>query len=99
MIIVVGTFRLPLENRAAAREAMTRVTEATRAEAGCLSYAYAEDLLEPGLYRVSESWTDRAALAAQFEAPHMKQWQRERAGFGLSERQMMAYEVSGEEVL
>lgn len=99
MILVVGTFRLPLENRAAALEAMARVTEATRAEAGCLSYAYAEDLLEPGLYRVSEAWTDRAALAAHFQTPHMEQWKRERTGFGLTDRDMKAYEVAGEEVL
>ena len=52
---------------------------ASRAEAGCVAYAYAEDVIEPGLLRVNEAWTDRAALDAHFETPHMKQWQRERA--------------------
>lgn len=99
MILVVGTFRLPPENLAAGREALIRVVEATRAEAGCISYAYAEDLLEPGLIRVSEAWVSREALAVHFEAPHMKQWQQERAGLGMSDRDMRAYEVSGEEVL
>ena len=99
MLIVIGTFRLPLESRAAALEAMARVTAATRAEPGCLSYAYAEDLLEPGLYRVSESWTDRASLAAHFDMPHMKQWQRERAELGMTEREVTAYEVESAEAL
>lgn len=99
MIVVVGTFRLPLENRAAALEAMARVTTITRAEPGCLAYAYAEDVLEPGLYRVSEAWTDRAALAAHFAAPHMDEWRRVRDAFGLSDRQMTAYAVMGEEPL
>ena len=99
MILVIGTFRLPVENLAAAREAMTRVMTATRAEAGCITYAYAEDLLEPGLIRVNETWTTREALALHFEQPHMTQWQRERAELGLTDRDMKAYEVSGEELL
>ena len=31
-------------------------------EDGCIDYAYAEDVLEPGLIRVSEVWRDQAAL-------------------------------------
>lgn len=99
MILVLGSFRLPPENLAAGREALLRVIEATRAEPGCIDYAYAEDVSEPGLIRVSEKWTSREALAVHFEAAHMKQWQRERIGLGMSDRDMRAYEVSGEEVL
>ena len=99
MILVLGSFRLPPENLAAGREALLRVIEATRAEPGCIDYAYAEDVSEPGLIRVSEKWTSREALAVHFEAAHMKQGQRERIGLGMSDRDMRAYEVSGEEVL
>lgn len=49
MIVVIGTFRLPIERCAEAQGALSRVIAASRAEAGCLSYAYAEDVLEPGL--------------------------------------------------
>jgi quinol monooxygenase YgiN len=99
MIVVLGEFRLAAEKLAAGREAMTRVVEATRAEAGCVAYSYAEDVLEPGLFRVSEQWESREALAAHFGAPHMKSWQRERAELGLTGRVVTAYEVSGEEAL
>lgn len=99
MIRVVGTFRLPPENLSNGREALIRVVEATRAEAGCIDYAYAEDLLEPGLIRVSEAWQSREHLAAHFEAPHMKRWQQERAGLGMSDRDIMAYEVESQEIL
>lgn len=99
MILVVGTFRLPPDTLAQARAALICVIEATRAEAGCIDYAYAEDVLEPGLIRVSEKWETREALAVHFEAQHMERWREERAGFGMSDRDMMAYEVSGEEVL
>jgi quinol monooxygenase YgiN len=86
MIVVIGTFRLPVENAGAGRTAMARVIAASRAERGCLAYAYAEDVLEPGLFRVSEAWTDRAALSAHFETAHMQAWQRERTELGMSER-------------
>lgn len=99
MILVVGQFRLPAAKLPEAREALLRVVEATRAEPGCIDYAYAEDLREPGLIRVSEKWESREALAVHFEAAHMKQWQQERTGFGMTDRDMRAYEFSREEIL
>ena len=97
--MVVGTFRLPETRRVAARAALERVIGLCRAEPGCIAYSYAEDVLEPGLFRVSEAWTDRAALTAHFESAHMRRWQEERAALGMSERQVTAYTVSGEEEL
>lgn len=99
MILVTGLFRIPVDHRAEAVAAMERVVLATRAEAGCLEYAYAEDVLEPGLFRVTERWDSREALAAHFEAPHMKAWQQERAELGLTGRVVTAFTVTGEEAL
>ncbi|HEY0959594.1 MAG TPA: putative quinol monooxygenase [Novosphingobium sp.] len=99
MILVTGIFRLPVENLAAGRAAMARVIAASRTEPGCLAYAYAEDVIEPGLFRVSEAWTSREALAAHFDTPHMKEWLRERAEMGLTDRDVIAYTVSGKEAL
>jgi quinol monooxygenase YgiN len=99
MVIVLGEFRFPLENRDAAQAVMERVVQATRAEAGCITYSYAEDVLDPGLFRITEIWESREALAVHFEAPHMKDWQRERAELGLSGRAVTAYSVSSEETL
>ena len=99
MILVTGTFRLPVENLTAGRAVMARVIAASRAEPDCLAYAYAEDVIEPGLFRVSEAWASREALAAHFETPHMKEWLRERAEMGLTDRDVSAYTVNGKEVL
>ncbi len=99
MIVVIGEFRLPQVQRAKAVEAMVRVVAATRAEVGCNAYAYAEDMTEPGLFRVSEQWENREALAAHFAAPHMKAWQQERTDLGMTDRKVTAYAVSGEEAL
>jgi quinol monooxygenase YgiN len=99
MILVTGEFRLPAESLGAAAEAMARVIAASRAEPGCLGYAYAQDVLEPGLFRVVESWTDRAALDAHFAQPHMTRWQEERAALGLTGRVVSAHNVGASEAL
>lgn len=99
MIVVTGEFRMPLPSLDAARAAMAEVIMHSRAEPGCLSYCYAEDVLEPGLFRVGESWTDRAALDAHFAQPHMERWIEQRAALGLTDRQVTAHETSGSEAL
>ena len=90
-IAIVGQFRIPLENLAAARPLMIAVMEASRAEDGCIEYNYAEDLLEPGLIRVSEVWESREHLAAHLKSAHMQRWITERVGLGLSGRQVTGF--------
>lgn len=98
-IVVTGRFRLSVDSRAKAEAAMARVIAASRAEPGCIEYSYAEDVLEPGLFRVIERWESREALAAHFEAPHMKAWQWERAELGLTDREVTAFAVTDEQAL
>jgi quinol monooxygenase YgiN len=93
VIVVTGSFRLPVERLAEARPAMERVIAASREEPGCLAYAYAEDLLEPGLIRVSEAWVNGEVLAKHFDAPHMKRWQEERETLGMSARSITMHAV------
>lgn len=52
-------------------DAARRMGEATRAEAGCLSYRFAVDVDTPAVLRLTETWQDRAALIAHFATPHM----------------------------
>ena len=93
MIVVVGQFRLPAARMDEARPVMAKVMLATRAEAGCVQYNYAEDLLDPGLIRVSELWQSRAQLAAHMQTPHMALWVQKRAGLGLIERSISVFEA------
>ncbi len=93
MIIVMGTFRIPAEHIARALPLAAKVIAATRAEDGCLAYAYAQDIGDPGLIHVSEQWRDRPALDAHFKAEHMATWVRERAEFGLFDRNIRIFET------
>ena len=93
MIVVVGQFRFPPEQMAAALPALRKVMEATRAEDGCIEYNYGEDVLDPGLIRVSELWASRAQLDAHMRTPHMAVWQQERNALGLSGRSISVFEA------
>ena len=99
MIVVSGTFRLPRERIAAARPAMEKVVAASRAECGCRAYSYAEDVTEPGLFRVYEEWDSREALKAHFSMPHMREWQDLREGLGFHDRSVTVREAGPAEAL
>ncbi|WP_068075482.1 putative quinol monooxygenase [Novosphingobium lentum] len=93
MILVVGTFRLPLANFDRARPMMEAVVAATNAEDGCHYYAYARDLIDPEVIRISETWRDRECLGAHLKSAHMATWAAERAELGLSDRDIRIWDV------
>ena len=97
MIAVLGTFRFPPEAVEQARPLMRAVIEATLAEPGCRSYSYAEDVAEPGLFRVMEQWDSREALSAHFATAHMKAWVEQRAALGFFDREISVYELGAAE--
>jgi quinol monooxygenase YgiN len=93
MILVIGTVRLPPENIARARPAMEAMVTASRAEDGCVEYAYSEDLLVPGLVRVTEAWRDREALKAHFQTAHMAAWRALFPTLNVTDRNLSLYEA------
>ncbi|MXO66886.1 putative quinol monooxygenase [Altericroceibacterium endophyticum] len=93
MLCVIGHFRFPPEKLAEAQTLMQAVIEATRQEAGCLSYSYAEDVTEPGLFRVTEIWDSHDSLLRHFASPHMHAWSEARAELGFYDRDITAYEL------
>lgn len=96
MIIIEGTVRVPPERLEAARPAMEAMIRASRAEPGCIDYAYSVDVLDPGLVRVTERWESRAVLEAHFATPHMAAWRAEFDGFGITGRSLRLYEAEAE---
>ncbi|MEI6417737.1 MAG: putative quinol monooxygenase [Sphingomonadales bacterium] len=92
MITITGTFRIPPDMLAAALPAMASMVASSRAELGCLGYAYAQDILAPGLIHVIEHWQDRAALAAHFASPHLQAWRAQFATLGIHDRRLQMVE-------
>jgi quinol monooxygenase YgiN len=95
-LIVAGAIRVPPDQLEGLRPHMVAMMTASRAEAGCVEYGYAEDVGEPGLIHVFEIWTSQAALDAHFQTPHMAAWRAAWPSFGVSDRRLFAYEVASE---
>jgi len=93
MVLIVGTVRLSAERIEAARPSMAAMIEASTAEAGCLEYCYAEDVVEPGLIHIKERWTDRAALDDHFKSDHLAAWRKTWPSLGVRDRNLYLYEV------
>jgi len=98
-LIVAGTFRVPAENLEALSPHMVAIVAASRAEDGCLAYAYGRDLQDPGLIHVIEQWRDQASLDAHFATPHMAAWRQAREPLGFHDRNLRRYEVASEREL
>lgn len=93
MLLLAGTIRFPADKIRDARDAMARMIEATRAEDGCEQYAFAEDVLDPGLIHISEVWRDQAALEKHGASAHMGVWRKAGRELGVGERNLKIYEV------
>lgn len=91
MIIIEGTIRV--RDMAAARPHIRAVVEATRAEQGCIDYAFAEDVIEPNLIRITERWESIDALKAHAQAPHFLAWRARGEELGVSERNLRLYDA------
>jgi quinol monooxygenase YgiN len=92
-LVIAGTIRVPPQNVEGLRPHMLAMMAASRAEDGCVTYGYAEDVAEPGLIHVFEVWRDQAALDAHVEAPHLAAWRAVWPKFGVCDRRLIAYEV------
>lgn len=92
MIVVTGHVRIGPKDLERARPHMRTVLEATRRENGCRLYAFAEDVLDPGLIRIVERWDDWASLDAHQQAPHVVAWRARLKEVGVLDREVTAHE-------
>lgn len=76
MLLINGWLKLAtgeFDKVQAQGEAMVK---ATNDEAGCLHYAFARDISDPDLIRISERWESEAALAAHSASAHMAEFNK-----------------------
>jgi quinol monooxygenase YgiN len=95
MLILAGSIRIAQGKREVALEPIRTMVEATRAEPGCLSYAFAFDVLDDHLVRIFEVFENEAALAAHRASQHMAAWRAAGQALGISDRDLSQYDVSG----
>lgn len=93
MLIVLAEANMGEGTLDAAREAMATMLAASRAEEGCVSYAYAVDVLDPAKLHIIEKWKDEAALAFHFQTPHMAAFQGALSKLDLSITELAKYQA------
>lgn len=94
MIVVEGTIKVAnLEQALPHMEAMIRKS---RAEAGCIAYAYAVDVLDPNLVHISERWENRTVLDAHINSAHLAEWRSCWPSVGISDKSLRLYEAEPE---
>ena len=64
MQIVIGTFIVKPEERDAFIESRREAMRRSRAEAGCITYAFTHDPIEHDVVILTERWADRDSLSA-----------------------------------
>jgi len=70
VIIIAGSLSFDPSDRADVLASLAEVTEASRGDAGCLEYSWAEDLEAPTRFRFFECWESQELLDAHLAAPH-----------------------------
>ena len=77
MIIVHGTIPVRPECREEALSLARRMTEATQAEPGCISYDFYVGLSDPNTLMLFQEWENMDALMGHFQTDHMEEFLRE----------------------
>ncbi len=93
MIQINGTIKLGRTIDAATRKAIVEMVRASRAEDGCLDYAFATDLADPDTLVLFERWRDQAALDAHGTSAHMAEFQKAMADNPPASRDIRIYET------
>lgn len=90
-VVIAGTLVLRPGTFEALKPHMLAMIEASRAEPGCLAYAYAIDIENPLVVRVHEEWTDHKALERHFGTAHLRAWRSELARIGIVSRDLVSW--------
>jgi len=80
MLLIEGWIKLGAGEFAKVRDGALAMVKATNEEEGCLHYAFAQDIADPDLIRISERWESQEALAAHSASAHMGVFNKAMAG-------------------
>jgi quinol monooxygenase YgiN len=75
MIIVLGDIYAQIPRREQVRELMRATQARARAKSGCIYFAFAETLDDPGHFVVLEQWRDQASLDQHFRSAAFADYQ------------------------
>jgi quinol monooxygenase YgiN len=71
LIIITAKVEIDPAHLGELKAAVAAMETASRAEAGCIDYAFSQELSNPAIVRIAERWQSMEALTAHFATPHM----------------------------
>ena len=92
MVIVAGHFVVDPGQREQFLQGRAEVMQRSRSEAGCITYAFSPDPLDPGRVLLFERWESKEALAAHLTV--LRARPRAADGVEVLESQVQQYEIS-----
>jgi len=96
MIIVAVEVHVKEGAAERAKEAIAKMETATRAEEGCITYAFSLDLSDPTTIRVIERWRSLDDIKAHMASPHMAEFNQAMGAIQPTGLDIKAYEVAKE---
>jgi len=96
--VIIVAVEIAVEEGAAerAREAIAKMERATRAEEGCITYAFSVDVSDPSMLRVIERWRSIEDVRAHMQTPHMAEFGAAVAQIRPLGMEVKAYEIARE---
>jgi quinol monooxygenase YgiN len=76
-VIIGGYFDVHADDKAKFMEIIKAVTAPSRAEAGCVKYAFSQSFDDSNRIHLFEVWKDKAALDEHFKTPHLLKFREE----------------------
>jgi quinol monooxygenase YgiN len=93
MLIVLGDTYTQIPRRQRVLELMTATQERARAEPGCISYAFAETLDDPGHFAIVQQWESQAALDAHYRSAAFIDYQAQIGELTVRDSDLRIYRV------
>jgi quinol monooxygenase YgiN len=93
MLIALGDIYAQIPSRERVRELMLSTQARVRGADGCIDYAFAETLEDPGHFVVVQQWRDQAALDAHYRSDAFAEYQREIDAHLVRESELRVYSV------
>jgi len=79
MILAIGEVFAQVAHLDAVRQLMRATQDRVRRQPGCVQYAFAEALEDPGHFVLVQEWSDRGALDAHYRSDAFREYE---AGIG-----------------
>lgn len=98
-IVIVGTVRVRSDQRARFDTLMSTLADGTRAEPGCVGFAFGPELAAPGSVLVAEEYVDQRALDDHQARPYVADYAAALPGMLADDVTFRIYDVSGHRAL